>query len=136
MKSTKGQASIEFMLILTAALIFTAIFAAGFSEVKEAAFIAIDAQEGKRAAEEIEAAGKYISLLGDGSAKKMELHATNKWEFKAGTNPNITIKSEKGKTAEIKLPQKVKYQVAGKTLKGKIELILEKKSGELILKQN
>lgn len=136
MKSKKGQASIEFMLIFTAALIFTIIFVAGFSEVKEAALIAIDKQEAKRTSKEIEAAGKYLSLLGEGSAKKIKLHAINEWEFKEGTNPSIIIKSEKGKTAEVKIPKKVKYSFLGKILKGKTELILETKAGNLILRQN
>tara|TARA_Y100000310_G_C20702563_1_gene831297 strand:+ start:9429 stop:9824 length:396 start_codon:yes stop_codon:yes gene_type:complete len=129
--NSKGQLSIEFLLLLVAVLAFLSVFTSAFSDLEQSSLFAIDVQNAKRFVNELNNSAKTLSLLGEGSEKYFSYKIITEWEL-SNSPAVLTIYSESGKNISLQISESI-FLKSSKKFKNKLNLVLRKENGKLIL---
>ena len=87
----KGQASLEFLLVLAAFLGFLAVWVGLFNQVEEGAGNALLSQSARLALADIASAANSVSSMGEGSMITVEAALSRECELRAANN-ELSIK--------------------------------------------
>ncbi len=127
----KAQVSIEFILLLAASLAFISGIAAALSSLNDSALLAIDAQGAKSLSSEISSSARTLSLLGNGSEKKLPYSALGNWRISQNAGKAYVLVGNGAGNVEIELHGIV--VAGGMELKRKGFLVLRKEGGKILL---
>jgi len=121
----KGQASIEFLLVLITALLLLSVSANAISNLHEAALFTIDVKNAKSFLDEANAKANLLILLGEGSESAIETSIIGEWEISQKQN-ELTIKNPQGKEKIFAFPKNLSVKINEKSFTGKNIFILKK----------
>jgi len=134
-QKNRAQASIEYLIVLSAFLALLALFTPIAAKIYYSSLFFLDARNAQSFSHEIKSALKQMELLEDGSSKNLSASPLNEWMLSVnGEGIQIKIESaELGKTKilEQKFESQQKIEESEFTLK-KNSLITVSKSNNII----
>jgi len=130
---SKGQLSIEFLMITAAVISFLLVFVSGFAGLQEAALLTLDVQNAKRFVNELEVESKTLSLMGEGSQKTFSYKIIHEWTFQETPETELIVTANSGKKVSIKLPENISLQLSKKTFEKDFSARLIKYNESILL---
>ncbi|HLC92175.1 MAG TPA: hypothetical protein VJH23_00545 [archaeon] len=134
----KGQASLEFMILLAALLGFLSVSVSAFSGLHDSAIAAIDAQNAKAFANNITSKAALLTSLGDSSSQSVSSDIFGEWEI-SGLSVNasggcrISVHAAPERIVSFPLPENVACNLSKSTFTKKITLHIRKSGGKISL---
>jgi len=132
---SKGQVTIEFLLVFSAILIFISFFIGLFPVFENASIFAIDSQNAKTFISDITYSANTLALLSDGSKKQFEYSILNKWEINDFQNKKVLLVKAENKTVSFPFPLTIKVNLENKSFTNKISVFLKKENGLIVLSE-
>ena len=132
---SKGQVTIEFLLVFSAILIFISFFIGLFPLFENASIFAIDSQNAKTFISDITYSANTLALLSDGSKKHFEYSILNKWEINDFQNKKVLLVKSENKTVSFSFPSTIKIKLENKSFTNKISVFLKKENGLIVLSE-
>ncbi|VVB99864.1 Uncharacterised protein [uncultured archaeon] len=128
-----GQASIEFLLVLSAALAFLSASLLMSSELSDSALLFISAFSAKAFSSEVASAADSLSLLAEGSSMEISASIPGEWKIERGGTDYFLAVSAGNRESRIMMSPAVVFpvNVSGKAGQ-KLSIVLEKRNGIVI----
>ncbi|MFH1224503.1 MAG: hypothetical protein V1676_01740 [Candidatus Diapherotrites archaeon] len=134
----RGQASIEYLLVLAVFFSFLAFILPSLGGVYAAGIFAMDARAAELFLWKAEAAAGELQNFGEGSSRGLEAEPLGKWEISArGREIFVAVESEElGKRKELsaEMPVEIIFSGGAKTMERKFKIALVKSSGKILAK--
>lgn len=127
-----GQASLEYIITLCAALAFISVSMGFFGGLRDGTMFALDVQNAKGFAQRLGEESRTLLLLGDGSQSAIEAQIIGEW--KTGSGPQgaqIIVSGTSGKTATVPLAHEIR-KIPERAFSKKISATLEKSGGNVL----
>jgi hypothetical protein len=133
---SKGQLSLEYLLLLAAFFSVLLLFVPLISEIYHVGIFGLDARNAKTAAFSIQQTLNDFSLLADGSSKSFKLKPLLEWRISFKGQRMVfsvySAKLNKEKTFSMSFSSKTVNST--KTISKETEMLLIKKSGTVLIK--
>ncbi|HIH10489.1 MAG TPA: hypothetical protein HA254_07535 [Candidatus Diapherotrites archaeon] len=128
---TCGQVSIEYLLVLAAALSFLSFSLWALSAVHGDINEATDLLNAKRLANDLNYRSSSMGVMGDYSSQSFEAVALHGWQFQSEGGRNFIKISPKN--IPVSIPPGIELRFSKKAFLGKFRLLLRKINGRLVL---
>lgn len=100
--NSKAQASLEFLIVLTAFFSLLLIFTPMIAKIHHTGILALEKKRAQNFAEEFSQTLEEFSLLANGSKKQLKIKPLLEWKITASNSLHIELHSEElQKTSEI-----------------------------------
>lgn len=100
----RGQVSLEFVMVLSAALSFIAVSFALYSELESLSLFSLDVQNAKSFVNALENQTALLQIAGDGSSKTIRARVLGEWFFSSENGKKVLAINTRGKSAAMNLP--------------------------------
>ncbi len=132
--SQHGQVSLEFLLLISALLVFLSVSASALSALQKSATAAIDARNAAVFVLAISTKADMLIQLGEGSEQSVSSGILGEWSI---SNPGgrcvLEISSLQRRSRSFSLPEIILCGKASQKFTKKIEVRLVKTSGKILL---